>query len=146
MKKFFWNKTKENKEIEEEGPVISLRQKSKELSEIFREKLDEMKEELLIMKEKCGNLLETNYLLGLKHIENGNLFEATFRFRLIKKFWPQHYDSYYQLAYCLVLRKKSDKAKQVLTELMQKEPQHQQGKELLDLISSYQSSNQNPTT
>ena len=59
------------------------------------------------VKSKFNNLLETNYNQGLWHIEKNNINEAIFRFRFIKKFWPKHYDSWYQLAYCLHKKNKN---------------------------------------
>jgi thioredoxin-like negative regulator of GroEL len=39
---------------------------------------------------------------------------------LLKKFWPENYEAYYQLAYCLILEEKFDKAEEIITELLQK--------------------------
>jgi tetratricopeptide (TPR) repeat protein len=136
VKKFIFKKSDNVPEENKEGLAIALRQKSQELTDGILNKIDSVKEELATMKEKYDNLLETNYNLGLKHIENGNLSEAIFRFRFIRKFWPEHYDSYYQLAYCLVLNRKSVEAKIVLEELIKKNPQHQAGQDLLQLIES----------
>jgi len=146
VKKLFFKKSDNQKEEDnKKNLAIALREKSQEFSDGISEKIDLVKTEFSVMKEKYDNLLETNYNLGLKHIDNGNLAEAIFRFRFIKKFWPTHYDSYYQLAYCLVLNKKSGEAKKILEDLAIKDPQHQQGKELLDLINSDLYSDQNFT-
>ena len=135
IKKVFFKKA-EKSEKEKKTLINSLGEKSKQISNAFEEKIEEVKDELLTMKEKLGNLLETNYNLGLFHLENGNLSDATFRFRFIKKFWPNHHDSFFQLAYCLVLGKKTSEARKVLIELLSKDPNHQQGQELLKLIDS----------
>lgn len=132
-KKLFFKNSKKEEE-KKNNLANTLREKSAELYEGLGNKIKSLQEEAIVMKSKYDNLLETNYNLGLKHIENGNLSEAIFRFRFIKKFWPQHYDSYYQLAYCLVLNKKAEDAKEILEELVSKEPNHQQGRELLELI------------
>lgn len=144
LKKVLFKKNKE-KDSPKENLAVSLREKSKELSKALVNQVDAMKTEFFVMKDKYDNLLETNYNLGLKHIENGNLSDAIFRFRFIKKFWPQHYDAFYQLAYCLVLNKKAEEAKEVLEELMIKNPQHQLGRELLELIDSDMNANQDLT-
>lgn len=137
LKKIFFKKSnKEEKPDKAQELAEKLRKKSQELSEGLINKIEDVKKDLHEMKQKYDNLLETNYKLGLKHIENGNIAEAIFRFRFIKKFWPEHYDSYYHLAYCLVLNKKPTEAKKILEELMSKNPQHPQGRELLDLINS----------
>ncbi len=135
LKKVFFKKSPK---VAEPKPtlVTSLNEKSKLLSSALSEKYDEVKNELFSMRDKFGNLLETNYNLGLTHLENGNLSDATFRFRFIKKFWPQHYDSHFQLAYCLLLSKKTAEAKKVLLELLAKDPGHQNAKDLLVFINS----------
>ena len=46
-----------------------------------------VRKEIEIIKKKSKNLLETNYNLGLKHLEKGNLGDAIFRFKFIKKFY-----------------------------------------------------------
>lgn len=147
VKKLLFKKADKKQEQEQKNSLaISLREKSQELSNELSGRIDLMKNEFFVMKEKYNNLLETNYNLGLKHIENGRLSDAIFRFHFIKKFWPQHYDSYYQLAYCLVLNKKPDEAKKILEELMTKDPQHPYGKELLQILNADISSYQNFTT
>ncbi len=74
------------------------------------------------MKEKTKDLRSSNYELGLKHLENERLSEAIVRFRIIKKFWPDFYEAYYQLAYCLVLKGKPYEARKSLIELLEKQP------------------------
>ena len=145
VKKIFFKKSKDSKKESQKGLAITLREKSQQLSEGLSGTLDSVKTEFSTLKNKYNNLLETNYNLGLKHIKNGNLSDAIFRFRFIKKFWPNHYDSHYQLAYCLVLNKKSPEAKKILEELMTKDPQHSQGKDLLELLNSNLHSDQNFT-
>jgi len=146
VKKFFIKKTDENDKESKKGLAVALREKSLELSDALNEKIETAKNELYNMKDKYDNLLETNYNLGLKHIDNGNLSEAIFRFRFIKKFWPEYYDAYYQLAYCLVLNRKSVEAKVILEELEKKNPNHPQGRELSQLIDSDLFLPQNATT
>ena len=88
------------------------------------------------VKTKVSNLLETNYNLGLKHLEKGNISDAIFRFRFIKKFWPEHFDAYYQLAYSLTLNKRPFEAKKILTELLVKKPDYDpKAQDLLDKIN-----------
>jgi len=87
-------------------------------------KTTDAKNEFFSIREKCKNLRQTNYNLGLKHLEKGNLSDAIFRFRFIKKFWPDYYEAYYQLAYCFILNKKPRKAKFVLQELLIRQPNY----------------------
>lgn len=86
--------------------------------------IESIKNELHQVRARFANLLDSNYKLGLYHLERGNLKDAIFRFHFIKRFWPNHYDSYYQLAYCLILSKKYAKAQLVLKELISKSPEY----------------------
>ena len=116
---------------------VKFREKSGKFLHFLEEKSTIIHKEVLAIRKKCENLCETNYNNGLYHIEKGNLSDAIFRFYFIKKFWPNYFDAYYQLAYCLVLNKKLIKAKRVLEELYQKNPNYdQKGKELLERINS----------
>jgi TolA-binding protein len=108
--------------------------KTKRVLGFVNNKLEEAKNELFTMKGKMGNLLETNYQLGLRHIERGNISDAIFRFRFIKKFWPNCYDAYYQLAYCLCLKNRVSEAKKILNELLVKNPDHNKAKDLLNKL------------
>jgi len=75
-----------------------------------------------MIKEKMKNLYQSNYDLGLKHLKRGNVKEAIFRFRIIKKFWPNNYDAYYQLIYCLMLNDELAEAQKVIDDLLTKNP------------------------
>lgn len=81
-------------------------------------------EEYNLIKNKFDNLLETNYNQGLNHLSNNKISEAIFRFRFIKKFWPNHFDSYYQLAICYLKKEKTAEAKNILQELFTKKPDY----------------------
>ncbi len=120
-----------------EGMATKLSEKSQHLAKFVGKQIEVAKEEILIIRSKCKNLRETNYNLGLKHLENGNLSDAIFRFRFTKKFWPDLFDAHYQLAYSLVLNKELHKAKDVLEELLIKKPDYpEKARELLNKINS----------
>ena len=101
-----------------------LREKSGKFSQLINEGIYFIQDEYFSIREKCQNLRQTNFDLGIRHLENGALSEAIFRFRLIKKFWPDYFDAYYQLAYCLALDEKIAAAKKVLVELLAKDPEY----------------------
>ena len=129
---------KKDKETSDSGTKIAqkLRENSAKFSEFLSEKFAAAQDEFETIKDKCGNLQETNYRLGLKHLEKGNLAEAIFRFRLIKKFWPQCFDAYYYLAYTLVLKKNPQAAIEVLNELLNKNPSYNnKARELLGYLN-----------
>jgi tetratricopeptide (TPR) repeat protein len=125
------------------------RQKTEGNSPKFQQKINNLvnavgslflraQDEILLIREKSKNLRETNFKLGLMHLEKGNLPEAIFRFRFIKKFWPDLYDAYYQLAYCLVIKKRYAEAKQILEELFMKNPNYdQKARDLLAQVDSF---------
>lgn len=93
--------------------------------------------EFTVAREKSKDLRRSNYDIGLKHLEKGDISEAVFRFRLTKKFWPDFFDAHYQLAYCLALSNKLNQAKTVLEELLQKNPDFDpKARDLLDQIKS----------
>ena len=100
--------------------------------EFASNKIDELRNEYFLIKEKTSNLLQTNYELGLRHMEKGNLSDAIFRFRFIKFFWPEFYDAYYLLAYCLYIDRKFIKSKKIIDLLMEKQPNYD--KRAIDLL------------
>ena len=89
-------------------------------SEFLSEKKELAEKEFYSIKEKSKNLVETNYKLGISHLEKGNLSDASFRFFIMTKFWPKFYEAYYQLAYIAMLRDKPYKAKKILDNLIAK--------------------------
>lgn len=102
--------------------AIKFREKSAKLAGFLNNALESAKEEYFSIKEKSKNLRKTNYELGLKHLENGNISEAIFRFRIVKKFWPDLLEANYYLAYCLVLKDRRFEAKKILEEFISKYP------------------------
>jgi len=139
IKKLLGN-SESDKATKQKGLVSSLsfnlRDKSEKFSQFIGEKLDSAREEFFTIKEKCKDLHKTNFDLGNRHLEKGNLSEAILRFRIIKKFWPNDFDAYYQLAYCLVLKNKPRKARRVLEELLEKDPGYDPlAQELLDHLN-----------
>ncbi len=99
-------------------------------------------EEYNSIKSKFDNLLETNYNQGLRHLSNNKISEAIFRFRFIKKFWPNHFDSYYQLAICLLKKEKTSEAKNILQELFTKNPDYS-NQDAINLFKSLNNINSN---
>lgn len=117
----------------------SLKEKSEDFSKFLSEKIDFIQDEFKIITKKTKNLRTTNHLLGLKHLENGKLPEAIFRFRFMTKIWPDYEDAQFLLAYCLTLNKKPKEAKKILEKLLAKNPNYDhKAKDLLDNINSSQ--------
>jgi len=90
-------------------------------SEIFHnitKALGEKFVKLKIMKKKMRNLEKTNFDLGLKRMQENEIWEAIFRFRLVKKFWPKNKEAYIKLIECLMIKGKKEKAQKVAKELI----------------------------
>lgn len=115
---------KPNKEEDDLGLFKKYSDKSGKVLEFLQKIKTKIISEFLIINKKLRDLQNTNFQLGLKHLENGHLREASFRFFIMRKFWKEDFDAYYQHAYCLVLRGKNLKARQVLLELLSKNPSY----------------------
>jgi len=124
-------------EDEKESFSSKATQKLETFFGFFSGLIDNVAKEISTIREKCNNLRETNYKNGLYHLEKGHLKDAIFRFRFIKKFWPDLYDAYYQLAYCLILNQEYIEARQILTELLEKKPDFDnKARDLLEHLNS----------
>lgn len=114
----------EKKNDGESSLADALRDKSKKFVGFIGQKVQNFNEEFFSFKNRIQNLRETNYKLGMKHLENGNITDAIFRFRFINKFWPDLIDAQYQLAYCLTLDNKPHEAKVILKQLLAHHPDY----------------------
>jgi len=123
MIKYLINKAL-GKESSKEASSTEIASKIKKnignFSEFLSEKKELAEKEFYSIKEKSKNLVETNYKLGISHLEKGNLSDASFRFFIMTKFWPKFYEAHYQLAYITMLRDKPYKAKKILDNLIAK--------------------------
>ena len=107
-------------------------------SEFLSEKKELAQKEFYSIKEKSKNLVETNYNLGISHLEKGNLSDASFRFFIMTKFWPKFYEAHYQLAYISMLQDKPYKAKKIIDNLIAKNAElDPKFHELLDKINNH---------
>ena len=107
------------------GIGAKLHHKIDVISGFISNKINDAIAEYGLIREKLKDLRQTNYNLGVKHLENGNISEAVFRFKIVKKFWPHYYEAYYQLAYALILSDKIDQARIVIDQLVEKDPSYQ---------------------
>lgn len=85
-------------------------------------------------REKFHNLYQTNYDTGMYHLEHGNLWDASFRFKIIKRFWPSKLEAQYRYAYCLVLQGLDSDATRLLSEILSKDSNYKEARELFDKI------------
>ena len=91
----------------------SMQKISQEVSVSIKNTLDD----LSLMHQKSKNLLQTNFELGLHHLNNGNIKEAHFRFFIISKFWPKFENGLYYYAYILTLKQKYLKAHNIIEKI-----------------------------
>jgi hypothetical protein len=111
---------KSEKEISSDKISGKIKDNLNRFSQFVMQKKDFALKEFFTIKEKSKNLIETNYKLGISHLEKGNLSDARMRFFLMTKFWPKFHDSHYQLAYILSLQQEHLKAKKVIEDLIAK--------------------------
>lgn len=84
----------------QEGFVFALN-----LPQWIRQKIQEAKDHLVLMKSKMKNFYKTNLDLGLYHLHRGNLNDAIMRFKIVDRF-ISHKDSEanYWLGWCYFLK------------------------------------------
>jgi len=86
------------------------------------EKIKEAVSESKVIMDKLHDLHKTNYELGLIHLKKGNLKEAIFRFKIVRKFWPQDYNSHLKLIYCYFITKQEEYANRAIEYLLYLDP------------------------
>ena len=118
---FFFNKKTEKTINDYNQENIGIKDKiSNSMQKISQEVSASVKttiSDLSLMHQKSKNLLQTNFELGLHHLNNGNIKEAHFRFFLICKFWPKFESGLYYYAYILTLKQKYQKAQSVIEKI-----------------------------
>ncbi len=132
IKKLFKKPNKEEQKIE--SFANSMKEKSSKTVNFIVNFFEKQIEELLLMKEKSKNLLETNIKNGLFHLEKGNISDAIFRFKFTTFFWPKSVAAQYYLAYCYVLKNQKNKAREILNKIIKKHPFHLDALKLLKKI------------
>lgn len=87
-------------------------------------------------REKLKNLYQTNYQNGMYHLEHGNLWDATLRFKIIKRFWPKQLEAQYQYAICLVLQNMTRDARALLNDILKNNPDYVEARDLLNDVEN----------
>lgn len=134
---------KSKKELKDEVFFDKIFNNYQNTTKIFEKLIKKSILEFYSIREKCKDLLNTNYKLGLQHLEKGNFSDAKIRFTIIIKFWPEFQEAYYQKAYILMLENKPHKAKEVIDKLILKNPDKLDQK-FTSLIEQIESSLQSP--
>jgi hypothetical protein len=121
------------KELKNEELANKVQHGATKFFAIINNLISRVGDEIVLIRKKCNNLKETNYKLGLSHIEKGNLADAGFRFTIIIRFWPDFKEAYYQKARVCMLQNDPQMAKLVIDKLLNKFPDYQ-SPEINDLI------------
>ena len=87
-------------------------------------------------RDKLKDIPGTNYKLGLYHMQQGNFYDAIFRFGIVCRFAPDNIDAHYNLARCYMFRGANKEAKKKLEHVLKKIPDHVEAKYLLKKIDS----------
>ncbi len=125
------------KEAKESKISVNLHEKASKVQKFLEDRFEFANEEFYVIKKKLEDLRETNYNQGLKYLERGDIRDAIFRFRIVRKFWPDLLDAHYHLAYALMLNNKPDKAKVILQGLLLDHPDYDpKARELLNKIEN----------
>ena len=143
MLKFLFRKIIGKEEDKDPGRAekiaTEIQDKSEKLFDLFSQKVSKSIEEVSVIREKSKDLEETNFKLGRFHLEKGNLREASFRFYLMTKFYPNNIDAQYELAYCYALREKYTKSQKTLKNLLKKQPNYdERAQRLLEHVNKLQ--------
>jgi predicted TPR repeat methyltransferase len=83
----------------------------KNLKEAVVDLLNKAKYELIEVRKKMKNLEHTNYDLGMYHYNSGNLSDAIFRFKMLKKIFKVSGQIDYFIGRCYIERNQIEKAK-----------------------------------
>lgn len=102
------------------------------LSIKFKEAVLESK----VIMNKLKDLEKTNYDLGLTHLQNNNLREAIFRFKIVRKFWPENYEAHLNLIYCYFVLNEEENAERAIEYLLYLEPKYKSKIEKLRIKAS----------
>ncbi len=90
-----------------------------------------------VIIEKLKDLHKTNYKLGLRHLRKGNLREAIFRFKIVRKFWPHDLDAHLNLIYCYFITQEEERSSRAIEYLLYLEPSFKPEIEELRINASF---------
>lgn len=110
---------------DEPNPLSTIANDTKKVASLISSYFVNLFSDIKVMKVKSKNLLQTNINLGLKHLNNDNISDAIFRFRIIAFIWPNHIKTYYYLAHCYIIKQNFYKAQKYLKILLQMDPSYE---------------------
>jgi predicted TPR repeat methyltransferase len=80
------------------------------------------------------NLAQTNYELGIAHVEKGNVTDAIWRFKFCLWLSPRHYLASYNLGCCLLKKGKIAEAKNAFLYTLQLAPEYEEARYMLATV------------
>jgi tetratricopeptide (TPR) repeat protein len=95
--------------------------------------------DLKLMSRRSKNLADSNFKLGNKYYRKGNYSEASFRFWILIKFFPEHTEGHFMLAQSLLAQNKFQRAEKVLETLVRKKPAFKD--RAIELLHQFQETN-----
>lgn len=104
---------------------------------LIEDKVSNALSESQIVREKLKDLQKTNYDLAIEHLRNGNIKEAIFRFKIVRKFWPQNYAAHLDLIYCYLILDEEENANDAIDYLLYLEPELELEIERLKVDASF---------
>lgn len=81
--------------------------------------------------EKMRDITKNNYDLGLLHLENGNVTDAIFRFRIVTLMDPQHVDAWFFLGTAYMADRKMSMAQSALQKAVNLRPGYEEAAYML---------------
>ncbi len=85
--------------------------RGKSIREVISSFFGNLKNEILSIRYKIKDLRKTNYDLGMYHYNTGNLPDALFRFKLLKRFYKDADELDYFIGRCYIERNMAEKAR-----------------------------------
>lgn len=84
---------------------------AKSMKELVSNMMSSVSDNIIMFRERLSNLRQTNIDLAMHHYNSGNLKDAVFRFKMIKRFYKDYPYSDYYLGRCYLEMNNTAKAK-----------------------------------
>jgi len=134
--KLFLKKDKQQKSEKPQGFLKRWSSRMEMFSSFIKKNIKKTKSTITESRSRLSNLEKSNYDIGRYHLRRGHIWDATFRFKLMNKFWPEYKDAKYYLAYCLAIKGKYEDAKKFINEFLGSNPNHKKAKELHNALEN----------
>lgn len=75
-----------------------------------------------VIREKLKNIPKTNFELGLRHLQRGNLSDAIMRFKMVTFLVPDHKEAFYYLGCALIRDESYEQAQEAFEKTLEIDP------------------------